>query len=260
MIFKSASTCQECHNVYTPVSVTFMAVAWATWRFTATWQWGHNERDCVSNHRRLHCLLICWFRPRSKKTSKLRVTGLCTGNSPVTGEFPAQKAVTRKMFPLDNVIMNLLVFRWLVEAGKAGQTLTKDALTLPFGRGHLLSQKNYNFKRNIPYISSTYFNTIGSHFSFQFVHNHIDFGFDNENCCTMIIVLSKNSITDVTVAYVSLSLTHGWPSTQPGTCTQPCPIVHTAVPPLFTQPCPERTMSTAVCIYVAGLCASCPAV
>ena len=29
---------------------------------------------------------------RSKKTSKLRVTGLCAGNSPVTGEFPAQRA------------------------------------------------------------------------------------------------------------------------------------------------------------------------
>ena len=29
---------------------------------------------------------------RSKKTSKLRVTGLCEGNSPVTGEFPAQRA------------------------------------------------------------------------------------------------------------------------------------------------------------------------
>ena len=27
-----------------------------------------------------------------KKTSKLRVTGLCEGNSPVTGEFPAQRA------------------------------------------------------------------------------------------------------------------------------------------------------------------------
>ena len=27
-----------------------------------------------------------------KKTSKLRVTGLCTGNSPVNGEFPAQMA------------------------------------------------------------------------------------------------------------------------------------------------------------------------
>ena len=28
----------------------------------------------------------------SKKTSKLRVTGLCEGNSPVTTEFPAQRA------------------------------------------------------------------------------------------------------------------------------------------------------------------------
>ena len=32
------------------------------------------------------------FRRRSKKTSKLLVTGLCAGNSPVTGEFPPQKA------------------------------------------------------------------------------------------------------------------------------------------------------------------------
>ena len=32
------------------------------------------------------------FRLRSKKTSKLRVTGLCEGNSPVTGEFPTQRA------------------------------------------------------------------------------------------------------------------------------------------------------------------------
>ena len=29
---------------------------------------------------------------RSKKTSKLRVTGLCVGNSPVPGEFPTQRA------------------------------------------------------------------------------------------------------------------------------------------------------------------------
>ena len=33
-----------------------------------------------------------YSRHRSKKTSKLRVTGLCAGNSPVTGEFPAQRA------------------------------------------------------------------------------------------------------------------------------------------------------------------------
>ena len=38
------------------------------------------------------CLHNCLFGRRSKKTSKLRVSGLCAGNSPVTGEFPAQKA------------------------------------------------------------------------------------------------------------------------------------------------------------------------
>ena len=32
------------------------------------------------------------FKRRSKKISKLRVTGLCEGNSPVTGEFPTQRA------------------------------------------------------------------------------------------------------------------------------------------------------------------------
>ena len=32
------------------------------------------------------------FRRRLKKTSKLRVTGLCARNSPGTGEFPAQMA------------------------------------------------------------------------------------------------------------------------------------------------------------------------
>ena len=47
------------------------------------------------------------FGRTSKKTSKLRVTGLCAGNSPIIGEFPAQGPVTRKMFPFDDVIMML---------------------------------------------------------------------------------------------------------------------------------------------------------
>ena len=55
-------------------------------------EWRHNELDGVSKHRRLDYLLNRFFRRRSKKTSKLRVTGLCEGNSPVTGEFPAQRA------------------------------------------------------------------------------------------------------------------------------------------------------------------------
>ena len=32
------------------------------------------------------------FKRRSEKTSRLRVTGLCEGNSPETGEFPTQRA------------------------------------------------------------------------------------------------------------------------------------------------------------------------
>ena len=36
----------------------------------------------VSNHQPYDCLLNRLFRHRSKKTSKLRVTGLCEGNSP----------------------------------------------------------------------------------------------------------------------------------------------------------------------------------
>ena len=58
----------------------------------ASLQWRHNGCDCVSNHQPHDCLLNRLFRHRSKKTSKLRVTGLCVGNSPGTGKFPAQMA------------------------------------------------------------------------------------------------------------------------------------------------------------------------
>ena len=61
----------------------------------------HNVGGSVSNHQRLHCLLKCRFRRRSK----LRVTGLCAGNSLVTGECPAQKASNAEMLPFDDVIM-----------------------------------------------------------------------------------------------------------------------------------------------------------
>ena len=62
-------------------------------RWSCSWavQSRHNERDGVSNHQPHECLFSRLFRRRSKKTSKLRVTGLFAGNSPVTGEFPAQK-------------------------------------------------------------------------------------------------------------------------------------------------------------------------
>ena len=72
--------------------------------FKFSLQWRHDERDGVSNHRRFGCLLNRLFRRKSKKT-KFRVTGLCEGNLPVTGEFPSQRLVTREMFPFDDVIM-----------------------------------------------------------------------------------------------------------------------------------------------------------
>ena len=55
-------------------------------------QWHHDEGDGGSNHQPHDYLLNRLFRIGAYKKSKLRVTGLCEGNSPVTGEFPAQRA------------------------------------------------------------------------------------------------------------------------------------------------------------------------
>ena len=68
-------------------------------------RWRHNKRDSVSNHQPHDCLLNSLFRRRSKKTSKLRVTGFCAGNSPGPANSPHKGPVTRKMFPFDDVIM-----------------------------------------------------------------------------------------------------------------------------------------------------------
>ena len=59
----------------------------------------------VPNHQPHGCLLNRLFRRRSKKTSKLRIPGLCVGNSPVPVNSPHKGPVTRKMFPFDDVIM-----------------------------------------------------------------------------------------------------------------------------------------------------------
>ena len=74
--------------------------------------WRHNEHDSVSNHQPHGCLLSRLFRHKSKKTSKLRVTGLCVGNSPGPVNSPHKGPVTRKMFPFDDVIMSVSI-PWL---------------------------------------------------------------------------------------------------------------------------------------------------
>ena len=86
-----------------------MATCWHpllyTWCQQCALQWRRNGHNGVLNHQHHHCLLNRWFRRRSQKTPKLHTTGLCVGNSPLTGEFPHRWPVTRKMFQFDDVIM-----------------------------------------------------------------------------------------------------------------------------------------------------------
>ena len=83
------------------VSLKWVKWAWSVWISVKSLHWRHNDHDGVSNHQPHGCLLNRLFRRRSQKTSKLRVTGLCTGpvNSPHNGP------VTKKMFPFDDIIM-----------------------------------------------------------------------------------------------------------------------------------------------------------
>ena len=88
----------ETHNVLNVTSSWYGIVTSQLWCLTRWFDpllWRNNGWGSVSNHQPHHCLLNRFFRRRSKKTSKLRVTGLCAGNSPGT----------RKMFPFDDVIM-----------------------------------------------------------------------------------------------------------------------------------------------------------
>ena len=75
-------------------------------RWTLKWmtlQWHHNRCDGVSNQQPHDRLLNHLFRCRSKTKSKLRVAGLCEGDSAVTGEL--QMASYAEIFPFDDAIM-----------------------------------------------------------------------------------------------------------------------------------------------------------
>ena len=73
--------------------------------FHMSFQWRHNGRDFVTKHQPPDCFLNRLFRRRSKKTSKLRVTGLCAENSPGPVNSPHKWPATRKMFLFDDAIM-----------------------------------------------------------------------------------------------------------------------------------------------------------
>ena len=108
--------------------------------FINTLRWRHNGRDGVVNHQHHHCLLNRLF---IKENIKLRVTGLCVGNSPMTGEFPAQKASNAENVSIwwrhheidflapeysgkTGSIPWLLLFRFLVSPGHQQSWLTTE--------------------------------------------------------------------------------------------------------------------------------------
>ena len=80
------------------VHCSVMTVTYREW--SVSLQWRHNGCDGVSNNQPHDCLLNRLFRRRSNKTSKLCGTVLRAGNSPVTGEFPAQMASNAENVPI----------------------------------------------------------------------------------------------------------------------------------------------------------------
>ena len=62
-------------------------------------QWRHNERDGVWNHRRLNCLLNCYFRRRSQQNIK------APPHWPLWGEWPVNSPQKVSNKGNDDVIM-----------------------------------------------------------------------------------------------------------------------------------------------------------
>ena len=106
----SPSETKEYHPSSTQITQLY-ALLIAHWTNSCrSLRWRHNYHDGVSNHQPHGCLLNRLFRRRSKKTSKIRVTGLCAGNSPGPVNSPHKGPVTRKMFPFDDVIMYIDIY------------------------------------------------------------------------------------------------------------------------------------------------------
>ena len=103
-------------------------------------QWRHNERDGVSNYQRFCCLFSRLFRRRSKKTSKLCVTGLCEGNPPVTGGFSSQRPSYADFFSI----------WWRHQVPEKGQSLLSDGIrsALYLNVLHIWSGRNKNHSSN----------------------------------------------------------------------------------------------------------------
>ena len=68
-------------------------------------QWRHNERDGVSNHQPHDCLLNCYSGTDERKHQRSASLAFVRGIQRWPVNSPHKGPITRKMFPLDDVIM-----------------------------------------------------------------------------------------------------------------------------------------------------------
>ena len=111
------------------IDIDDIFVLWLIQASCISLRWRHNDQDGVSNHQPHGCLLNRLFRRRSNKTSKLRVTGLCVGNSPGPVNSPHKGPVTRKMFPFDDVIMYASANSVIIGSGTGFSSIQSQAIT-----------------------------------------------------------------------------------------------------------------------------------
>ena len=130
---------QESHGVSNSNSIVCLTVysAWLQWKYQSfAWpnfgvalQWRHNGRDGGSNHQSHDCLLNRLFRRRSKKTSKLRVTGhLCgefTGHAKNFSIWWCHHALQWKhqTFALPNICLG--IHQWCMDSPHKGPVMWK---------------------------------------------------------------------------------------------------------------------------------------
>ena len=123
------------------------------WRANSMLQWRHNEHSGASNHQPHDCLLNLLFRHTSKKTSKPRVTGLCEGNSPVTGEFPTQSASNAGNASICKHIHTYISNNTALES--RAQTCTKHTEHCPCSTPHLVARRPKLYWHRMNTVDST---------------------------------------------------------------------------------------------------------
>ena len=127
-------------------------------------QWHHNERGGVSNHRGFDCLLNHLIKRRSKKTSKLRVTGLCEGIHRWPVKSPHKGPLTRKNVSIwwrhhDPLLSSMLARIMYIHVKHATYSLQCSSNSVSF---HWIPTYEFNFGTQglckLQFIQQIYYN------------------------------------------------------------------------------------------------------